>query len=178
WDYTLPGPWTENPEQRGRNGPAVVAGAYRVRLTIGSWSASKPLTIRIDPRAAKDGITLAVLHEQLDHNLRTRDMLSEVNQLVAAIDSSRARLADSNGAAADTLAKLNTLRAKLVTPPIRYSKPELQGHIQYLYGMTLRADQKVGRDALERYRVLRNELDARSREARSLFGRAGVKATE
>ncbi|MGQ0537986.1 MAG: WD40/YVTN/BNR-like repeat-containing protein, partial [Gemmatimonadaceae bacterium] len=42
WDYTLPGPWTENPEQRGRNGPAVVAGAYRVRLTIGSWSASKP----------------------------------------------------------------------------------------------------------------------------------------
>ncbi|MFN8583280.1 MAG: hypothetical protein U0163_20180 [Gemmatimonadaceae bacterium] len=48
------------------------------------------------------------------------------------------------------LAKVGKLQAKLVTPPIRYSKPELQAHIQYLYSMTLGADQKIGRDAVER----------------------------
>ena len=73
-------------------------------------------------------------------------------------------------AAADTLRRLDALRAKLVTPPVRYSKPELQAHIQYLYGLTTQADQTIGRDAVERYRVLRAELDQRQAEARRLLG--------
>jgi hypothetical protein len=155
-----------------------VPGNYRVRLTSGSWSATQQLAIRPDPRATADGITLAILHEQLEHNLRTRDLVTEVNQLVAQVDGARRRLGDAAGAAADTLGKLNALRAKLVTPPIRYSKPELQAHIQYLYGMTLSADQKPGRDAVERYRVLRTELDERIKEARAILGNGGIKAME
>jgi hypothetical protein len=46
------------------------------------------------------------------------------------------------------------------TQPIRYGKPGLQAHITYLAGMTARADQKVGKDALDRYNVLRLELEA------------------
>ncbi|MGQ0639215.1 MAG: WD40/YVTN/BNR-like repeat-containing protein [Gemmatimonadaceae bacterium] len=178
WDYRLPGPWTANPNQSGRNGPLAVAGTYRVRLTSGSWSATQPLMVRADPRASTDGITLALLHEQLEHNLRTRDMVSEVNQLVAQIDGARGRLGNAGGAGADTLGKLNALRAKLVTPPIRYSKPELQAHIQYLYSMTLNADQKPGRDAVERYKVLRTELDERVKEARAILGTGGIKALD
>lgn len=178
WDYRLAGPWTANPNQSGRNGPMAVPGLYRVRLTSGSWNATAPLVVKADPRATADGITLALLHEQLEHNLRTRDLVTEVNQLVAAIDAARARLANASGAAADTLGKLDALRAKLVTPPIRYSKPELQAHIQYLYSMTLGADQKPGRDAVERYRVLRTELDERLREARAILGTGGIKALD
>ena len=99
------------------------------------------------------------LREQFQHNMRVRDMVTEVNQLVANVESARQRLKNASGPAADTLRRLDALRAKLVTPPIRYSKPELQAHIQYLSGMTMRADQKVGRDALERADVLRKELD-------------------
>jgi hypothetical protein len=178
WDYSLPGPWSRNPNQSGRNGPMAVPGAYRVRLTSGTWSATQPLTIRTDPRATADGITLAVLHQQLEHNLRTRDLVSEVNQLVAQVEEARGRLGSAGGAAADTLGRLNALRAKLVTPPIRYSKPELQAHIQYLYSMTLGADQKIGRDAAERYRVLRAELDERIKEARAILGAGGIKALD
>jgi photosystem II stability/assembly factor-like uncharacterized protein len=176
WDLTLPGPWSANANQSGRNGPMAAPGNYRVRLTSGGWSATQPLTLRADPRATADGITLAVLHEQLEHNVRTRDMVTDVNQLVASVDAARARLANTGGAAGDTLSKLNALRAKLVTPPIRYSKPELQAHILYLYSMTLGADQKPGRDAVERYRVLRTELDERIREARALLGAGGIRA--
>jgi len=76
----------------------------------------------------------------------------------------------SAGANADTLRKLDALRDKLVTAAIRYSKPELQAHIQYLYSLTTQADQKIGRDAAERLKVLRTELDERQAEARALLG--------
>jgi hypothetical protein len=128
----------------------------------------------IDPREAKDGVTIADLREQFQHNMRVRDMVSEVNQLVANVESARQRLKNAGGAAADTLLRLDALREKLVTPAIRYSKPELQAHIQYLYSMTTQADQKIGRDAIDRYRVLRTELDQRQAEAKQLLGKKTV----
>ncbi|HUG27105.1 MAG TPA: hypothetical protein VMK53_02320, partial [Gemmatimonadales bacterium] len=63
------------------------------------------------------------------------------------------------------------LEARLVTPPVRYSKPELQAHITYLYGMSMRADQQVSRDARERLAQLREELAARTAEFERLGGR-------
>jgi hypothetical protein len=56
----------------------------------------------------------------------------------------------------------------LVTPPIRYSEPGLQAHIQYLYTATMNADQKVGRDAELRYAELRRQLDTALNELRAL----------
>jgi cell division septum initiation protein DivIVA len=124
----------------------------------------------MDPRLARDGLTLADLREQLDHNLRVRDMVSEVNQTVARLQRAKRRLQAASGAAADTLQRLTALESKLVTAPIRYSQPGLQAHIAYLYTLTTRADQKVGRDAIERYRVLRRELDARQAELARVAG--------
>jgi photosystem II stability/assembly factor-like uncharacterized protein len=171
WDLTLPGPWDPNPQRSGRNGPMVPPGSYRVRLEAGGRTMEQRLVLRMDPRVERDGVTLADVREQLAHNLRVRDLVSEVNALVQRIEATRQRLAGASGAQADTLARLEALRARLVTPPIRYSKPELQAHIQYLYGMTLGADQKVGRDAVERYRQLRAELDTIEREALALIAR-------
>jgi len=57
-----------------------------------------------------------------------------------------------------------------VTPPIRYSKPGIQAHISYLAGMTSGADQKIGRDAIARYAVLRKELDAIKAELDRILG--------
>ncbi len=169
WDLALPGPWHANPARSGRDGPLALPGQYRVRLTAGGTTVTQPLTIRMDPRIARDGVTLVHLREQLDHNMKVRDMVTEVNQLAAHIDEGRARLRTA-ASAADTLKLLEGLRAKIVTPAVRYSKPELQAHIQYLYGMTTQADQRIGRDAITRYGVLRRELDERIEEARKLLG--------
>jgi hypothetical protein len=79
-------------------------------------------------------------------------------------------LRGATGAAADTLRKIDEVAARLVTPPIRYSAPGLQAHITYLYGMTNQADQKVGRDAKERYVVLRRELDGLVAQLNQLLG--------
>ncbi|MFN2397917.1 MAG: WD40/YVTN/BNR-like repeat-containing protein [Gemmatimonadaceae bacterium] len=150
WDFSLPGPWDSNRDRSGRYGPMVLPGTYRVRLTAGDSSATQPLVVRMDPRVARDGVTLADLREQLRHNIRVRDMVTDVNRLVERLSAT----------GADTIPKLADLRAKLVTPPVRYSKPGLQAHITYLYALTMQADQKIGRDAVARYRVLRAELDA------------------
>jgi photosystem II stability/assembly factor-like uncharacterized protein len=173
WDVEHPGPWNAAVARSGRNGPMAVPGTYTLRLTAGGETATQPLVVKIDPRVARDGVTLADLREQLAHNLRVRDMVSEVNAAVARIKDAKARLAGTSGAAADTLARVVALERQLVTPPVRYSQPALQAHIVYLYGLTTRADQRVGRDAVARYRELRTELDARLAELSALLGPGG-----
>jgi len=60
----------------------------------------------------------------------------------------------------------------LLTEPVRYGKPGLQAHITYLAGMTANVDQKIGRDAIERYQTLKRELDAVRAEVDRLLGPA------
>ena len=141
------------------NGPMAVPGKYALRLTVGSWTSTQPLTVIEDPRVTKTGVTTTDLREQFDHNLRVRDMVSEANKAVARVRAAQASLRDTAGGSGDKLAKLNELASHLITPPIRYSKPELQTHINYLYSLTNATDQKIGRDAVERYQGLRKELD-------------------
>ncbi len=172
WDLTIQGAWAASAAQSGRNGPTIVPGKYQVRLSAGKVSATQPLTVRIDPRAAADGLTIADLQAQFTHNVKVRDLVSEVNRLVATLDDQRKRLATATGIAADTLKGTNAIRATVVTPAVRYSKPELQSHIQYLYSLTSQADQRIGHDATERYVTLRKELDVTMAKARALLGAA------
>ena len=52
-----------------------------------------------------------------------------------------------------------------MTPGVRYARPGLQEQINYLAGMTRGVDQKIGRDAIARYQVLKKELDDLRAEA-------------
>jgi hypothetical protein len=159
WDLRYPGPWTSNARPEAPNGPMAAPGKYGLRLTVGAWTSTQPLTVIEDPRVTKTGVTTTDLREQFDHNLRVRDMVSEANKAVARVRAAQAGLRDAAGGSGDKLAKLNDLASHLITPSIRYSKPELQTHINYLYSLTNATDQKIGRDAVERYQELRKELD-------------------
>jgi hypothetical protein len=169
WDLRYAGPWTSKTRPEGPNGPMAAPGKYAIRLTAGSWTATQPLTVVEDPRVTKDGVTEADLREQFDHNMRVRELVSDVNKTVDRLRDAQAKLRDSAGGTGDKLAKLNDLASHLMTPRIRYSKPELQTQITYLYSITNSTDQKVGRDAIERYEVLRKELDARIAELNALI---------
>jgi hypothetical protein len=72
---------------------------------------------------------------------------------------------------------LDAIAAKLLTEPVRYAKPGLQAHITYLASMTANVDQKIGRDAIERYEVLRKELDALRVEVDRVLGSTPTSAT-
>ena len=139
WDLRYPGPLPSL-----ANGPVAVPGNYAVRLSAGAVVQTEPLNLTEDPRVAADGMTIADLKEQFDHNIRVRDLVSETYQLVQKAK------AEKNAA----------LLERLVTPPIRYSQPGFQTQVQYLYSITNATDQKPGQDVLERERELRRQLAA------------------
>jgi photosystem II stability/assembly factor-like uncharacterized protein len=166
WDLRYAGPWTSVTTPEGPNGPAAVPGTYQVKLTVGGTSQTQSFTVIEDPRITADGVSTPDLREQFEQNLRARDLVSEVNKSVARIRTGRVKLASDSA----RLAKLNDVASHMITPPIRYSKPELQTHIQYLYSMTNATDQKIGRDAVERYNVLKKLLDQRNSELEAILG--------
>ena len=155
---------------RHSSGLAVPPGAYQARLKAGATTETQPFTVLIDPNAAAEGTTVADLKEQYEHNMRTRDLVTSVTEVVARVRAAQAKLKGATGADAEKAKQLDTIAAKLLAEPVRYGKPGLQDHIRYLAGMTTRVDQKVGRDALERYQVLKKELDEVRIELDKLLG--------
>jgi hypothetical protein len=147
-------------------------GRYSARLTINGEAKTTPFTLLIDPRLAAEGLTVLDLKEQFDHNLRMREMIADVGRVRSRIQGATSRLRGASGAAADTLSKLEAIAAKVESEPVRYGKPGIQQHISYLAGMTSGADQKVGKDAKDRYLVLKKELDAIKMELDKLLGPA------
>ena len=45
----------------------------------------QPFQVLIDPRVAADGVSVADLQEQFEHNMRMRELVSSVNQLVTRV---------------------------------------------------------------------------------------------
>lgn len=146
------------------SGLGAPPGEYQARLTVGSTTLTTPFTVLIDPRIAAEGVTVADLEEQFRHNVTMRAMVEEVNALVERVEGAL------EGATGSRAQRLQEVADKLITGPIRYSAPGLQTHIQYLSGMTSRVDMKIGRDAIERHRVLRAELDEMTAEVNAVLG--------
>jgi len=155
---------------RQQAGILAPPGSYQARLKVGTTTQTQPFTVLIDPNVAADGVTVADLKEQYEHNLRMRQLVSDANQLAARVRDAQARAKGESGPGSRAL-QVDAIAAKLLTEPVRYGKPGLQAHITYLAGMTTGADQKIGRDALERYATLRKDLDALSAELDKITSR-------
>ena len=151
---------------RNEQGVTLPPGQYQVRLKSGNVTLTQPLNVLIDPRIAAEGVTVTDLQEQFEHNLRMRELVSGVNQLATRVREAQNKLRnDPNG-----LSRVNAITAKLLTEPVRYGKPGLQANVSYLASMTANVDQKIGRDAIERYEVLKKEFDALRAEVDQVLG--------
>ncbi len=155
---------------RNKEGVIVPPGNYQARLRVGSNIFTEKLNVLIDPRVAEEGVTAADLQEQFEHNMRMREMVAQVNQLVTRVREAQTKLRSAATPDSEMAAKVSALAEKLLTPTIRYSKPGLQAHINYLASMTANVDQKIGRDAIDRYNVLKKELDAVRAETDRVLG--------
>jgi photosystem II stability/assembly factor-like uncharacterized protein len=145
-------------------GIMVPPGAYKVRLSAGGKGDIQPLTLTMDPRLVADRVTAADLKEQYDHNNKMRDMVNETQKLASRIRAARTK--DPNSQAIKDIA--TTLFG--VGEGIRYGQPGLQQQITYLAGMTARADQRIGQDAIDRYKRLRKDLDVLESKANTVLG--------
>ena len=145
---------------RNKEGVTLPPGQYQARLKVGDKTSTEPFNVLIDPRVAEDGVTVADLQEQFEHNMRVRQLVTDVNQVAARVRDAQTKLRNASNTNGDNATILSAIAARLFTEPVRYGKPGLQAHITYLASMTTNVDQKIGRDAIERYAVLRKELDA------------------
>jgi hypothetical protein len=150
WDLRYPGP------EGGGAGPLAVPGRYQAKISSGDWSATRWLEVKIDPRVAADGVTLADLKEQLDISLKVRDAISEARRLSARIREAREKMKDDQAAAK----KLQDLLGKVVTATGIYPQPMLIDQLSNIARMIGQADQKVGKDAFIRYEDLIKEMAA------------------
>ena len=101
--------------------------------------------------------------------MRVRELQEAVTQTIARLRQAQTAMKGSEPTG-DRVKQLEAIASKLLTEPVRYGKPGLQQHVNYLAGMTSGADQKVGRDARERYAVLKKEFDAIRAELDKLTG--------
>ncbi len=154
WNLRYPGTWDKDETESG-NGPLAPPGTYQVRLSHNGTETTQSFSLLIDPRVAENGITQADLEAQWTLNLKIRDAISEAKQLAEDVEATRAAAEED-----EDVSELDRLHAALVnTKEGSYPPPVLISQLQYLYGMTSRADQRPGADAYTRYERLKTELE-------------------
>jgi hypothetical protein len=149
---------------------------HQVRLRVGDTTLIEPFNVLIDPRVAEDGVTIADLREQFEHNMRVRELVNSVNQLAARVRDAQTKSISASGDG-ETATRLKEIAARLFTEPVRYGKPGLQAHIIYLAGMTANTDQKIGRDAVLGYEALRKEFEEMRAQVDHILGPSSAMTT-
>jgi len=129
-----------------QTGPLVAPGTYRIDLIVGLTTLTTMCTVLADPRATEMGITQADLEDQASIALKTQHLLIGARNLKSEIRKSL-----QNKSSALAKEELLLLEAELVTKSGRYQEPKLIDQISYLYSMLNKADQKPGKDAIERF---------------------------
>jgi hypothetical protein len=131
-------------------GPMVPPGTYKARLTAGGVTKTESIVVKIDPRVAKDGVTVADLAEQTTLGLKVRDQLAEARQLAQrvrqAIDAKRG-----------DPAKLQSVWQQLMTRTGPYEDQMFIDQMSNIGREIGQADQKVGASAHERFNQMMKE---------------------
>ena len=175
WDLKLAGAWQANANSAGRGGPTAAPGTYRAKLTIGAWSKTVQFKVLVDPRVADDGVTPEDMEAQLALGMKVRDTISRARVAENVIRMKRQQLTDAINAGGDsaqaakrTDERLASLQSRFVTAQGRYQTPMLLDQLNYLNSMLDRADQRPGKDAVERHKELSDLLDVYVAELRPL----------
>jgi hypothetical protein len=173
WDYR----W----DAEGGMPPMVAPGRYTAKLTAAGAEKVVSFDVEVDPRVLKDNVMVEDLIEQQNFLLKVNDRLAEARRLAARLEQvlTKAGLKPppSPGPGEDVAAvryehPAQALWARIVDASGPYPKPVLINQLQNIVRMLNQADQRVGRDAYDRFADLEKELTALKTEADRLPGGA------
>ena len=155
--------------------PVMVApGRYTATLVAGGTTRNSPFTVDVDPRVLKDNVTVADLVEQQNFLLKVSASIADARKLASSLEQTITKaglkLPPPPGPAEDVLTvkyqhPAQRLWARLIDASGAYPKPVLINQYQNIVRMLSQADQKVGKDAYERFADLEKELAAIKAEA-------------
>ena len=171
WDMRYPG------VGNGPGGPMAPPGKYAVRLTAGAYNATRTFELKADPRVLQDNLTQADLEEQFAFLIKVRDAINDARQVSQQVEAAmkKAGVGTPGPATPGVRAMdekfahpLQKLWARLNDLPGVYPQPMLINQLQNVQRMVGRADQKVSKDAVERFNDLLKELESVKAEAAKL----------
>lgn len=142
-----------NPNRR--SGPMAAPGTYTARLTIGGQVQQSSFRVKMDPRVLDAGLSESDLQAQEELAMKVDALHAEAVKMQSWVSDQlkKESLEESKKQALDKLHKA------LSTAEGRYMTPMIVDQIRYLSSMLDRADQRPGKDALDRYEELRQGLE-------------------
>jgi photosystem II stability/assembly factor-like uncharacterized protein len=162
WDLRYPGGAAGGGDGEGGGfgggGPLVAPGAFKARLTAGGATRTEAFTVKIDPRVAKDGVTVANLVEQTKFSLKVRDALAEARAV-------QTRVRQAMEAKRGDQAKLQSVWERLTTRSGPYEDQMFVDQLSNVNRAISQADQKVGASYYERFNQLAKEWVALKADA-------------
>ena len=173
WDYR----WSTD----GGVPPMAAPGRYTAKLTAGGAEKVVTFDVEVDSRVLKDNVTVADLVEQQNFLLKVNAAIADARGLSSRMEQvfTKAGLKPplSPGPGEDVgTAKYQHpaqgIWARIVDASGPYPKPMLINQLQSIARMLNQADQKVGKDAYERFADLEKELAALKAEATKIAGPA------
>ncbi len=161
WDLTVAA------EGAPRGAPRVVPGSYQVRLTVDGSAMTQPLTVKLDPRVAADGVTAADLQEQFDLAFEILAALHDARATITKVEDAM----ESAAAGSDVSAQLEEIHRALVTDRTEssYPQPMLADQFQYLYSNMVGVEQKPNGEMYKRLETLKAELETHKGRLESLI---------
>lgn len=135
-----------------RGGVLAAPGTYTVRMTMGGETAARQFRLLPDPRLAATGVTAADIQAQVGLSLQVAELERRARELDAA---AQATAKNKMGRTPEQQERLEKVLSGLNTADGRYMTPMLLDQISYLRSMLDQADQRPGKDALDRYQELK-----------------------
>ena len=179
WDMRYPGPWASNAPSGGAGGPLAAPGKYSVSLTAGGQTQTRAFALVVDPRVTRDGVTQLDLDGQLAFQIKVRDAISEARKLAESVNQAMQK-ANVRPPAAAPVGKrpmdmtfdhpLQKVWATINDMPGAYPQPMLLNQFSNVQRMIGQGDQRIGRDAVDRYTDLMKDLAAVQAEFQKLGG--------
>jgi photosystem II stability/assembly factor-like uncharacterized protein len=85
----------------GNQGPEVLPGRYQVRMSVDGRSQTRGFEVKINPRSAAAGITVADLKARMDLATRIRDRVTAANEAVLEMRALKSQVDDRLGKSDD-----------------------------------------------------------------------------
>jgi hypothetical protein len=140
----------------GKNGVLAAPGTYLIEFNYGQKKYAQYFQLLMDPRLQTNQITPDVLKQQVELSLQIRDLEWQAKDLVDQLKKSLPNLDKSSTAYSFCM----DIEKELITSKsVAYSQPMLIDQISYLREMLNTADQLPGKDAYERFKSLKMDVE-------------------
>jgi len=139
----------KRPNYNDFEGPLVAPGNYDLKMSYSGEDVFSTIKFLLHPKLKEVGISMEDLKEQENLSVKIARLYLKIEKIIIELEKALEHTTNQSK-------KLSYQKqlAELKKGPNRYDKPKLIDHVEYLLGMCMETQQKLGNDAFNRYKIL------------------------